>query len=378
MIEKSLRVAGILLGDIALQQSARVKYGGLFDALGRQFVLSGVDDARLKGIPRLLNAALVFHPQVSQWKARFYQNIPAFRSQSSRAMKLLKHKHLEYDLVFQVGATFDALWDDNFYAPSVIYTDYSAALAARRPELGRNPFTKEEQWVWNSLEAQALRRASHVFTRSKFVRKSILEDYQLPPEKVTNVGGGVNFESLPDLTERNPTAPTILFIGKDFYRKGGDLLLHAFARVRVKFPAVRLVMVTDGPIPRDLPREGVKIIAPTYDREVIAKLYRQADLFVLPSRLETWGDVLLEAMAYGLPCVGASGEAMDEIIDTGKTGLLVPPGDEEKLSEALGQLIGDKDTRVKMSHAARKKVEETYTWDQVVSSMIPVISGLFQ
>jgi glycosyltransferase involved in cell wall biosynthesis len=376
--EKSLRVVGILLGDMAQQVSARVKYGKLFDALGCQFPLSSVYDARLQGLPRLLNAAQAFHPRMGQWKARFYQNVPAFRAQSSRATKVLERHRAEYDFVFQVGATFDAHWDDNFYAPSVIYTDYSAALAARRPALGRNPFTKEEQWVWNSLEAQALRRANHVFTRGEFVRQSLLEDYHLSPAKVTSVGGGVNFDALPTLPERHAQAPMVLFIGKDFHRKGGDLLWRACASLRAKFPTLRLVVVTDGPIPADLPREGVEVIAPTYDREFIANLYRQANVFALPSRLETWGDVLLEAMAYGLPCVGVSGEAMDEIIDTGKTGFVVPAGDVQALAGALGQLIGDQALWSEMSRAARQKVETTYTWERVVSRMTPIISGLFE
>jgi len=126
-------------------------------------------------------------------------------------------------------------------------------------------------------------------------------------------------------------------------------------------------------VPAGLPLDGVEVVAPTYDREFIANLYRRADIFILPSRLETWGDVLLEAMAFGLPCVGVSGEAMDEIIENGKTGFVVPPENVEALSGAIGQLIGDKSLRVGMSRAARRRVEEIFTWDHVVERMFPLM-----
>ena len=93
--------------------------------------------------------------------------------------------------------------------------------------------------------------------------------------------------------------PTALFIGQDFHRKGGDLLLSAFAQVRQHVPQARLLCLTKGPIPAELPLDGVEVFEAEWDRDLVKQLYHQADLFVLPSRLETWGDVLLEAMAYG-------------------------------------------------------------------------------
>jgi alpha-maltose-1-phosphate synthase len=375
MSASSVRVAGVLMGDIRREPGARVKYALLFAALGRAFLLAGVYDVTLRGLPRLWNAARVFHPNASQWKARFYKNIPAFQARSRRAVDLLAREYENFDLLFQVGVMFDARWHD-FPMSSIIYTDYTACLAARRPQGGRNPLPQQQK-EWLALEKQAYQRASHVFTRAEFVRESIIEDYGLPPEKVSSVGGGVNFAELPDAPARNTETPTLLFIGKEFYRKGGDLLLKAFAKTRATHPAARLALVTDGPIPPGLPQEGVERIAPTYDRDFIASLYRRADVFVLPSRLETWGDVLLEAMAFGLPCVGVSGEAMDEIIVAGKTGLVVPAGNVEALSAALDQLIGDKGLRGEMGRAARQKVAETYTWDHVVARMIPQIQRLF-
>ena len=81
---------------------------------------------------------------------------------------------------------------------------------------------------------------------------------------------------------------------------------------------------------------------------VIARLYCEADFLVLPSRQETWGDVILEAAAYGVPSIGTYGQAMEEIIQDGETGLLVPMDDIEQLANALDSLLSDPNLRIEM------------------------------
>jgi glycosyltransferase involved in cell wall biosynthesis len=184
----------------------------------------------------------------------------------------------------------------------------------------------------------------------------------------------VNFASLPAVPNRQGRNPlTLLFIGKDLHRKGGDLLLAAFARLRKKHPDLRLKMVTDGPVSPITDLSGVEIIPPTWDRAVIAGLYEQADIFVLPSRLETWGDVLLEAMAYGMPCVGVRGQAMEEIIGHGVDGWLVDPEDPVALARGIARLVEEDAFRWQCGQFARQKVEREYTWDSVAGRIAGVI-----
>jgi glycosyltransferase involved in cell wall biosynthesis len=109
---------------------------------------------------------------------------------------------------------------------------------------------------------------------------------------------------------------------------------------------------------------------------VIEALYREADVFVLPSRLETWGDVLLEAMAFGLPCLGVAGEAMDEIIVDGVTGAIVPPNDVEALAEQLTRLLCDRDRARSWGLAGRQRVEAEFTWARVVARLAIVIRAV--
>jgi glycosyltransferase involved in cell wall biosynthesis len=143
--------------------------------------------------------------------------------------------------------------------------------------------------------------------------------------------------------------------------------------VRKMLADTRLLMVTAGPIPGGLPLDGIEIIKPTWDRQTITELFASADVFVLPSRLETWGDVLLEAMAHHLPCIGVEGDAMGEIIVDGQTGYVLPQEDVQELILALAALFSDAGRRQEWGAAGRRRVEELFTWDKVVERMAPVL-----
>jgi glycosyltransferase involved in cell wall biosynthesis len=365
------------MGDVRREPSAKTKYGLYFDAIGRKFPLVDVLDARLYGVDRYLNALINFHPNHRMWREGFYKNLFAFKRSSERVAAQISKMQDRADLVLQVGVLFDAGWN-GVKLPRVIYTDYTAFLASKRPWAGRSPFTREELQKWIALERRSLATAVHIFTRSDLVRTSIIKDYGIPPERVSTVGGGVNFSPLPPPVAHEPEdPPTALFIGKEFYRKGGDLLLCAFARARMVAPNARLLFLTEDTIPAGLPTEGVEFVPPTWERKTIARLYEQAHVLVLPSRLETWGDVLLEAMGFGLPCIGVCGQAMEEVIIHQETGIVIPPEDEQALSQALITLFTNPELRTRWGAAARKRVQTEYSWDRVVErTEDPLVNGL--
>jgi len=272
---------------------------------------------------------------------------------------------------------FDANWKAPRSLPTVIYTDYTAHLSSLRPEAERSPFTADQLAKWLELERQTYRKAAHVFTRARLVRRSIVDFYNVPPERVTAVGGGVNFEEWPDVSPQSSRAePVALFIGRDFYRKGGDILLDAFARARRQHPSAKLILLTRDPIPESLPLDGVEVLYVGWDREKVHECFRRANIFVLPSRLETWGDVLLEAMAYGIASIGMNVEPMTEILEDGKTGLLVEPDSAEALSDGLVKLFKDIELRKRLAQSSRNFVRAGFSWDQVVQRMAPKIEEI--
>jgi glycosyltransferase involved in cell wall biosynthesis len=150
----------------------------------------------------------------------------------------------------------------------------------------------------------------------------------------------------------------VLFVGGDWVRKGGPELLEAWRLGRFAARA-RLTLVTDFPLDADrLPpgveaRRGVRSYTPEW-----FAAWRDADLFVMPTRGEAFGMVFQEAAAAGLPAVGTALNAIPEIVADGETGVLVPPGDVRALADAMEKLIASPERRREMGMAARRRIAE--------------------
>jgi glycosyltransferase involved in cell wall biosynthesis len=365
------RLAAVVRGEIRYDPKFATKYSGLVSSLATHGIDVEPFDATLPLSLRVVDALMAFHPDPVVWRRRLRNNPLAFRLRSARIARKLASRRDRIDAVLQFGAVFDSRWLAGV-PPSVIYTDYTARLAADRPLAGRAPARLAH---WMRLEKRCYSRARFVCARSEMVRGSLIRHYDVPREKIRVVGGGANLPVLPALPPRDPgSPPTVLFIGRDFERKGGDLVLRAFASVRQRLPQARLLFATRRPIPPGFPTTGVVRVSPDWDRARVLDLYANSDLLVLPARLETWGDVLIEAMSHGLPCVGVRGEPMEEIIDHGATGLLVEPEDVEALSESILRLLTDLELRRNLGGRARHTVERQFTWDHVTHRLIPALA----
>ncbi len=366
---REMHLAVVVPGNVVSEPMARVKYGQLVQEL--ELCVAGLQtvDSTLRGVDRILNLVRSFHPRPSVWRECSYKNSKSFLSRSTRVVKQLRAGSNRPDATLQVGVLCDAA----IMAPTpplFIYTDYTAALSARAPVAGRSPFSASEREKWFELETAAYRRSRHIFCRSRLVAESLQQDYTIPKDSISVIGGGANLfpENLPQRSLEGP--PTALFIGKDFYRKGGDRVIDAFERVREAVSDAKLVMVTYPPANLRTKDSHVVFVEPSVDREELSALYAGASLFVLPSRLETWGDVLLEAMAFGLPCIGVRGQPMEEIILQDETGFLVPPGDTEALAAAMMKVLEDPTVASRMGKSGRKRVTQNFSWPLVAQRLI--------
>jgi starch synthase len=153
--------------------------------------------------------------------------------------------------------------------------------------------------------------------------------------------------------------PHVLFMGGDFPRKGGYDLLAAWREGRFGQRAI-LDLVTSWPVEADKLSAGVHIhpnitaLSPDW-----RAIWRDADLFVLPTHDEAFGIVFQEAAAAGLPAVGTRLNAIPEIVRDGTTGLLVPPGDRRALIAAIEQLLASSELRRDMGMRARERIAES-------------------
>lgn len=163
-------------------------------------------------------------------------------------------------------------------------------------------------------------------------------------------------------------APVILTVGNLIPTKGHALLLRSFARVSSVSPEWRLRIIGDGPEYGKLLRlaESLQIekrvqFLGRLDRPAVARAMQSCALFALPSSYESLGCVYLEAMACGKAVIGCSGQGIDEIIEQGINGLVVPPGSEEALTETLGKLMQNEALRYNIGKAARETVLNRHT-----------------
>jgi glycosyltransferase involved in cell wall biosynthesis len=207
------------------------------------------------------------------------------------------------------------------------------------------------------------RSAQRVICISEGVRERLGDECAENAEVIHN---GVDTEMFSPGAELN--APTVLSVGNLIPIKGHALLLRAFARVGEMVPECSLEIFGDGPergnlirMAEELGIGGRVIFRGRQNRERIAEAMQRCAVFALPSSFEGLGCVYLEAMASGKAAIGCRGQGIEEIIEHGKNGLLVTPGNEVELSEALRVLLQNEEFRRRLGVSARATILQGHT-----------------
>ena len=207
-----------------------------------------------------------------------------------------------------------------------------------------------------------VRRVETVLATSAYSASRIVEDYGVPSGRVRVVPEPIELERWEQLLRAVPALPrekpSILCVAHLYPRKDVATLVGAMSRLEA---AVTLRVAGGGPELSRLQRlarrlalgDRVEFLGHVPLARLAAE-YASADVFCLPSRQEGFGIVFLEAMAAGLPIVAARAAAVEELLECG---ILVPPGDESALAEALSRLLGDAAERRRLSVAGRKRVQ---------------------
>ncbi len=210
-----------------------------------------------------------------------------------------------------------------------------------------------------SRERQLFRAAHHFLPWSETVRQSLLKDYQIPVEKISLLPPSLAPPPRRRKIKPEKTRPQILFVGGDFARKGGPLLLECF---RNHFSDhCELHLVTQSGIP---PEPGVLVHRGlTAQSEAWRERWRRADVFVFPSTLETFGIVLVEALAYEVPVIAAEVGAAREILANGAAGWLLPDTRPTSLTAAINEVLRNPLTAQTRVQAGRLSVEKFHNLD---------------
>jgi glycosyltransferase involved in cell wall biosynthesis len=267
-------------------------------------------------------------------------------------------------------------------APEVLVPE---ADRLRLVALVHMPLGQEAADEWREREAAALSAATSVIATSAWTRRFLVELYALAADRVHVAEPGVDAAALAPGTE---TAGALLSVGAVTATKGQDVLLDALATLGRD----RWRCVCVGSLERDAAfaerllrrvhdsdvRNRVRFAGPQ-TQEDLARSYRAADVLVVPSRAETYGMVVTEALARGLPViaadVGGIPEALGHGSDGDRPGLLVPPGDPRALGDAIREWLEDGDLRLRLRRAARARRSSLSSWSVTTSVVADVLAG---
>jgi glycosyltransferase involved in cell wall biosynthesis len=243
------------------------------------------------------------------------------------------------------------------------------------------PFGQAEP---DEREGAVLRAATSVVTTSAWARRVLLDLYGLSADGVHVAEPGVEAA---DLAPGTAAGGAMLSVAAVIPGKGHDVLLEALATLVSR----RWRCLCVGTVERD-PAFVAKLRSRALEEgmngrmrfpgalheEDLARSYGAADLLVLPSRSETYGMVITEALARGLPVVAADvggvPEAMGHGADGARPGLLVPPADPAALGDALRAWLGDPLLRRQLRQAARERRESLANWSQTTAAVADVLA----
>ncbi|MDZ7316692.1 MAG: glycosyltransferase [candidate division KSB1 bacterium] len=220
----------------------------------------------------------------------------------------------------------------------------------------------------------AIRHADKVISVSQATAEWLVRKRKVPAHKVMIIPYGVNLDKFnpkpKNLTREqiglSPTDLVIIQVARLTEQKGHKFLVEAAARVAAEIPQAKFVLVGDGPLRREIEEQisrfGLKdrfrLLGFRHDVHQILPL---CDIFTLPSLYEGLPNVVLEAMACGLPVVATPADGTKEAVVDGETGFLVPIADVDALSERLIQLGRQAELRKRLGEAGRRRVERHFS-----------------
>ena len=262
-------------------------------------------------------------------------------------------------------------------ATYTIMTDYY-------PEVSRVP-----RWLWeqaNAIEKQVIDKARYSIFPSQWAMTSARDDYGAASEKLRLIRLGGNVGLLPTLDEayfdnKFSGRCNILFMGKDWSRKGGEIILSAFQDLQGRGLDAHLYIVGCDPF-KGNPPSGVTVYthirkSDPAEFDLYNRLFSDAALFVLPTRAEAYGLVFAEAAAFATPVIAPDTGGIPSVVDDGRTGVLLPhSAGGREYADAIAALWEDKGRLREMAGHGREKYATDLNWDRWRSDFDGLLQSL--
>ena len=206
-----------------------------------------------------------------------------------------------------------------------------------------------------------------------FIQKHFDGEFALIPNGINLKGFGSDVEPIAKYKDGKIN---ILFVGRMEKRKGLKYLLMAYSRLKWQFPDIRLIVVGPGTPDKDCYRilgehslQDVEFVGGV-SQDDLARYYKTADIFCSPATgKESFGIVLLEAMASGTPIVASRLDGYATVMEDGMHGLMVPPKDDQALAAAIRHMIQDPQMRAAMGAFGERRAYE-FRWEHVAKQVM--------
>lgn len=316
----------------------------------------------IKNIYKIKN----FNCNIDKWKFKYHLDTSFFGQRSKHIVNNYHEFIDKSDVILQIGAWHNltskrklcvSYHDGNLHA--LLKSPYGY------PNINKSIIKKALEY-----EKKLYDKLDIIFTMSEWLSSSFINDFNIDKNKVVPVYAGINMHDVCVDKSRSYDGNNILFVGKDFERKGGAVLLEAFRMIKKEIKDATLSIV--GPS-LNVDIEGVKCYGFIQKNEtglaVIKKLYNQSVVFTMPSLYEPFGIAYAEAMAHGLPCVGVNNCAIPEIVIDGKTGLIAQVNDSKDLSVKLIDMLKNRKMLEHMGGESYMHYYNNMRWDVVVDKI---------
>jgi glycosyltransferase involved in cell wall biosynthesis len=247
-----------------------------------------------------------------------------------------------------------------------------AALAGVPVRIGnRREINPDKSRAQIAMQRAAYACAHKIVANSRAAAERLRVE-RVPAHKVAIVANGLDFDGVQPRQSR-PTLRKVIVVANLRPEKGHDVLMDAAVDVLRRFPDAEFEIVGGGPeLEALLARANARGMSHAFTflghRDDVPARLAQADIFVLPSRSEAFPNAVLEAMAAGLPIVASGVGGILELIDNGKTGFLVAPGEPQPLADRICRLMANPSLAARLGDAARDEVRARYSFDRMVAA----------
>jgi len=221
-----------------------------------------------------------------------------------------------------------------------------------------------------NLEKLILEKAFKIIYSSEWIKEKAMEFYNVDPEKIKVVEFGANIPTPQNYTfEINMDVCRLVFIGKDWERKGGDKVLEMYKILKQDGFPCTLTIIGSTPEEEQEEDENLTII-PFLDKtrkehsERLSDILSTSHFFVLPTRFDAFGIVFCEASAYALPSITANVGGVGQAVKDGKNGYLLPAdATANDYAEKIKSIFNDKENYIKLRQSSRIEFETRLNWD---------------